>query len=446
MSSPTLPERILPASTREGLPVMAGALPVLGHTLALHLDVPGALRRAAETLGPAFWVSLGFGSWYLFCARRSSFDLLKHPKVVNAGSRATLDFILGRSLLAMDGPDHRRVRVAMNPTFSPRGLAESGSGAVIAEVVRARAERWASLGELRVHAETKELALDVIFRITGVGNQDLPAWRAQYGELLLGLLPIPWDLPGLPRRRALRAAAWINAEIAKIVERARGEEGASVTHALVHARDEEGRPLSTGELVDNIRLLFLAGHETTATTTALAILELARQPESWDRLVEEALAGPGVPTSLSEARAYSFCEAVFRESVRLYGPAWFLERRVTEDIPWEGLTLKAGTIIGLPPVLWTRDEELYPEPDAFRPERWLDRGAPSPVELSAFGGGAHFCLGYHLAWQEVVAFLVALGRAVGRGRRPTPLYKGRPEVRYLPMLHPPASAAVRFGS
>lgn len=449
MCAAPLLERLLPPRERLGFPVMAGALPGLGHAIGLHLDVVGALRRARAALGPVFWVNLGFGNWYLFCASRASFELLKHPEVINAGSRASLEYILGRSLLASDGLEHRRVRAAMNPTFSPRGLAESGSGARIAEVVRATAARWRELPRVRVHRELGEMTLDVIFRVTGVGAQDLPLWRRRYSELLLGLIPIPWDLPGLPRRRALRAAAWINAEIRELVRRAR-QSGApeGITGALARATDEAGQPLSEAELVDNIRLLFLAGHETTASTTAWAVLETARgAPELWDRLVAEAMAGPGVPTSLAEAKAFPFCEAVFRESTRLYGPAWFIERRTTAPIAYEGHTLPAGSILALPPAVWSRDPELYPDPDRFDPDRWLGRGPPQPIDLNAFGGGAHFCLGYHLAWLEVVAFLVALGRELGpTGRRPTLDFQGALVQRSLPMPHPPAAAAVRFVS
>lgn len=445
MSNLPLLERWLPPTRRQGLPVMAGALPGLGHALSVHRDVVGALRRARDTLGPVYWMHLGFGNWYLMCAGLSAFELLRHPNVVNAGSRASLTYILGKSLLAADGPEHRRVRSAMNPTFSPRGLAEGGSGARIAEVVTARAERWAGLPQLDVRDELGEMTLDVIFRITGVGGQDLPVWRRQYKALLLGLLPIPWDLPGLPRRRALRAAGWINAEIAALVAQARQDpQGDSLTHALAQARDEAGQPLSTEELVDNIRLLFLAGHETTASTTAWAILHLAQQPESWDRLVAEAQAGTDVPTTLAEAKAFPFCEAVFRESVRLYGPAWYIERRTTADLSYEGVSIPAQTNVGFPTCLWTRDPELYPDPDAFAPQRWMERVSIPPVELSAFGGGAHFCLGYHLAWLEVVAFLVALGRTLGAtGRRPRLV--GRPPVaRALPMPHPAGDASVQF--
>lgn len=436
-----------PSHMREGFPVMPGALPGLGHVAAIHVDALGALRRAKAELGPVFWVHLGFGNWYLFCTGGGAFDLLKHPGVVTAGSRGTLKYLLGASLLTLDGASHRQVRSAMNPPFSPRGITETMTGSYVNDVVLARGRRWAQSERVVVHTELKEMALDVVFRIAGVPAPDLPGWRKHYAEVLLGLLPPPWDLPFSPRRRALRATRWINAEIEKLIVQARSSgAGEGMTGALARARDESGQLLEVEVLTDNVRLLFLAGHETTATTTAWAILELARNPALWERLLDEVLRGPGVPLSIADAKAFPLCEAIFRESVRLYGPAWFIERRTTQVIEHADRHIPAGINVGVTPLLWARDAAAFPEPDAFVPDRWLGRPPPSPFETSQFGGGAHFCLGYHLAWLEVVAFLVALGReAAGAGRRHLRLLtRGGIEQRYFPLPHPPAGAAVRF--
>lgn len=438
-------ERWVGSGTRAGFPVMAGALPGIGHAPILHADAAGAVLRAKAALGPVFWVHLGFGNWYLFCVGKGSFDLLRHPQLRVSGSRESLEYLLGKSLLTQDGADHRRVRGAMTATFSPRGLAEGGSGARIREVVSGRAARWARKDHIAVHNEMKEMALDVVFRITGVGEQDLPMWRRQYGRLLLGLVPIPLEFPGTPRHMALRAAKWLNAEIRAMVDEARSGRGQGMARALADAQDEQGNRLSTEELVDNIRLLFLAGHETTATTTAYAILEMTKRHDVWDKMVEEACAGPGVPTSAAEAKAFPLCEGVFRESVRLYGPAWFIERRAAEPITHEGQAIPAGTNVGVCPPVWARDPSLFDRPDEFDPERWLTRPPPTPIEISQFGGGAHFCLGYHLAWLEVIAFLVALGREMGPSRRRPHLRRNVPlNPRYFPILHPPSGAAVTF--
>ncbi len=432
-------------------PVMPGELPLVGHLLSLHNDAVGTLRQARRVCGPLFWAHLGFGHRFLFCAGEGSFDLLKDPRLVTDGARSSIEYLLGRSLLSLDGAPHRRIRGALNPPFAPRGLAESTTGELIRQVVSERAEHWLREGQaapIAVHDEMKELALDLILRIAGVGAQDLPTWRTQYAEAMLGLVPIPWDLPGLPRRRALNAIEWLNAQLSVLLQKARQEPGGtSLLHALLQARDEAGKPLDEIELLDNIRTLFLAGHETTATTTAWAVLHLCLDRSLWQRLVDEANRGSGVPRSPTEAKQFPLCEAIFRESVRLYGPAWFISRRNTVSIEHAGRSIPANTQIAVAPSLWARDPAAYPQPDEFRPDRWLSRPPPSPIEISQFGGGAHFCLGYHLAWLEVVAFLVALGREARRqapGKFPRLTCPEALRPRYFPTPHPPDVARIRF--
>lgn len=441
-ASPSQSPSQSPAGEQAGFPCMPGELPLLGHVPRLHIDAVAALRDAQRVCGPVFWVNLGLGQRFLFCTGEGAFELLKDPRLGTQGSRDGIHYLVGDSVIAQDGPTHRRMRSALNPPFSPRGLAETAAGACIAEAVSERAERFLRQPRVALHAELQELALDLVLRIAGVPSHELPAFRAQYREALLGLLPLPWDFPLSPRWRARRAVAWLDAALRRQLQQARTQPQASgVLPALLATRDEAGQPLPESELIDNIRTLFLAGHETTATVTAWAVIHLAQDAGLWQRLLQEAAAGAAVPRSPTEARQFPFAEALFRESVRLYGPAWFLTRRTTAPLPHAGYTLPAGCLVALAPSLWARDATLYPEPERFLPERFLQRPPPTALELSQFGGGPHFCLGYHLAWLEVVAFLVALGRTAAREQparlpqldRPPPLVP-----RYFPTPHPPA--------
>lgn len=302
----------------------------------------------------------------------------------------------------------------------------------------------------------RAMMLDVIFRIVGVDVPSLARFHDAYRRLFWGLIPVPFEWPGTPRYFALRAAAWINQELQAMVETARREtsgilNGArtpaanSVLHSLVDSRSDDGQTLSDAELVDNLRVLFVAGHETTATTLTWATIHLAERPDLVERLAEEVeTVGGGLPTSLADGKKLPLCEAVFRESTRLYTPAWFIERTVTEDIDLHGTLLVKGTRIGLCPLAWARDASIYENPTEFSPDRWLGRTLPpTPIELSAFGGGAHFCLGYHLAWLESLQYLVALvGRLTRSKKRLCLRNKSRPKVVFFPMPHPSPAAHV----
>lgn len=431
---------------REGFPVMAGFRPAIGHALTLHRDAVRALQRASREQGPFVWVSLGFGQWYLFCFGTETFDLLRSKAAGVAGSRARLKYLIGDSLLASDGAAHRRMRSAMNPTFTARGLAEAGAGRVSAETVERHVRELVAAGGGDMHARMQAMALDVIFRIVGVEVESLSNWHAAYRRLMWGLVPVPFEWPGTPRYFALRAAEWINGELRAMVRRARGGEAeASLMHALVHAKDDEGQPLSEEELIDNLRLLFIAGHETTATTMTFATTHLAQRPDLMKRLQEEVEAfGPGAPLTLADAKRLPLCEGVFREAARLYTPAWFIERRLSEAVTVRGTTIPAGTTIALSPPLWGRDPALYPEPERFNPDRWLGKSAaPTPLEMSAFGGGVHFCIGYHLSWLESVQYLSLLARALSEGKKRLRLATARPpEVAVFPLPRPTPKALV----
>lgn len=432
---------------REGFPVMAGLKPAIGHALALYGDAVGALGRASREQGPFVWMSLGFGQWYLFCFGADTFELLRHKAVGVGGSRARLKYLLGDSLITSDGARHRRMRSAMNPTFTARGIAESGAGRLSAETVERHVREFVAAGGGDMHARMQAMALDVIFRIVGVKVESLSDWHAAYRRLIWGLVPVPFEWPGTPRYFALRAARWINGELRSMVRRAReGEAGDSLMHALARAKDEEGQPLSEEELVDNLRLLFIAGHETTATTMTFATAHLAERPDLMRRLQEEVEAfGPGAPLTLADAKRLPLCEGVFREAARLYTPVWFLERRLSEDIEVKGTTLRAGTTIALCPPLWGRDPELYPEPERFEPDRWIGKSAaPTPLEMAGFGGGAHFCIGYHLSWLESVQYVALLARALSEGKKRLRLRSARvPEVVVFPLSRPSPKAIVK---
>lgn len=432
-------------SRRGGFPIMRGFLPGVGHAPGLHFDALAALRRAEREQGPLVQVSLGFGQWLVFCFGADGLELLKHPAVRISGSRKGVDYLMGGSLLTLDGAPHRRIRSAMNPTFSARGLAESTAAERSRETVQRHARAFVDGGGGDAHERALEMTLDVIFRIVGVDIDALDAWRAAYQRALWGFIPVPLDWPGTPRYFARRATVWIDAELRRLVRRATAVEGRSIVHALLRSRDEDGEPLSEDDLVANLRILFLAAHETTATTMTWALVELAKQPGLMRRIQAEVdAAGGEAPRTPAEAKRLPLCEAVFREAVRLYGPVWFIERSAGEELTWHGARIPAGTPLALPALLWARDPELYPDPDTFNPDRWLGRpGTPTPYELSQFGGGPHFCLGYHLSWLESLQFLAALAGALSSRKAQLRLAAGRaPKVVYFPTPRPSPAARV----
>lgn len=431
---------------RKGFPVAPGAFPLVGHLPALYRDLPGLLRRSRAALGPLFWVTLGRRTAILVCSGTPGLELLQSPAFSNTHLQKGASLVAGRSLLAQDGEVHRRMRGAMHRPFLPRGLAASAVPRLTARALGELTERWAARGRARVLPDVQEATIAVIFRMLGVEDADLPAWRVQYRELLLSNLGVDLDVPGSPMRRAARARAWIDAELLRLVARARSRpDEDTLLAALSRGTDEHGRGLADDELVDNLRLLVLAGHETISATLAWIVITLGARPDLWAALRAEVAAGEPIPESIEDARRFPFAEALFRETVRLHPPFGVLTRVTKEEVVLHDRAVPARTAVAVD--LWgiARDPAVFADPDALLPSRWIGRsGPPSPIEVAQFGAGAHFCLGYHLAWLEAVQFTVALARTLGRaGRRPV-LRAAMPTPVFVPTEHPPAGVEVTF--
>src|SRR5262245_20819544 len=111
------------ARLRDGIPVHPGGWPVLGHLPRIFGDLPGVLRDAERSLGPLFWLEMGFGKTFLVCLAPASFELFKNKQTSSATLAEIAGQLLGRnSLIVHDGPPHRHMRSALNPPFTPRGL------------------------------------------------------------------------------------------------------------------------------------------------------------------------------------------------------------------------------------------------------------------------------------------------------------------------------------
>lgn len=432
------------SSTREGLPVLPGALPIVGHLLRTTEDLPVVFEEARRELGPMFWMKLS--EWVLVCTGSEAFELLKNKTTTSAHYREVAGKFVGESLLGADGTPHRRMRGAMNGPFTPKGIVASGAADLSAEVIEARVGRFDERGVV-IHDETQALALQIVFRVMDIPASDLEAWTSKYQQFLLTVFPIKVDLPGTPARRGRLAAAWLDDRFRAIMAAlSHANEATGVVAALVASRDETGQGLTERELLDNLRLLALAGHETTASTMAWLSLELARRPELFDALVEESIAVPALPRSAKDLERHPLAEGLFRESLRLYPPVGLISRRVIAPMRVGDYEPRVGQTLGVPLAHFGRDATLYPDPDRFDPSRWTTRTTPiSPIETAAFGGGAHFCLGYHFAWLETVQFAAAYARMLhARGLRPR-LADGTTMVRrYKPFAQPAKGSRIVF--
>jgi cytochrome P450 len=256
----------------------------------------------------------------------------------------------------------------------------------------------------------------------------------------------PIDLPGMPLRRGRAARDWIDAQSRQFIRDARARAARTgLINDMVSAFDCSDGALSDDVLVANIRLLLLAGHETSASTIAWMVIELAQHPELWDALVEEAQRVGAVPTGHEDLAQCPVAEALFRETLRMHPASSLVPRRAMQELQLGQRRIPSGTHLCIPLLHFSTSPLLHEAPDQFRLGRWLQRTEPiRPVDMLQFGAGPHVCMGYHLVWLELVQFSIALAltmqEAGVRPRLMSGVEKGR---RYYPTAHP--SMTVRIG-
>jgi cytochrome P450 len=175
--------------------------------------------------------------------------------------------------------------------------------------------------------------------------------------------------------------------------------------------------LSQEDVRDELLTLLIAGHETTAVTLTWLWWLLDGHPEIGDRLSEELaeVIGDRDPT-YDDVERLNYAQAVVAETLRLRPAAWINEREVTGQLEFGPYRPKAGDLLLIPTWVVQRDARWWPEPEAFRPQRWLDAdghydekapGQPRGSYLP-FGAGAHACIGQSFAWVEAVLALAVL--------------------------------------
>jgi cytochrome P450 len=326
-----------------------------------------------------------------------------------------------KSVLVLDGAEHLRQRRLLLPPF--QGSAVHAFREVIRDVAAAEVERWQPGAEIVMRDRMRALTFEVICRaVFGVVEPErIERLRAALLPItdigpVTSFLPRPLrrDLGRLSpwsrlQRRLRRADELLYAEI----ERRRREPGledrTDVLSLLLRARDEDGEPMTDVELRDELMTMLAAGHETTATGLAFAFDLLLRDPEVLGRLRDE-LGGDDD----------TYLDAVVTESLRLRPVIDAVERTLTEPRTVGEYELPPGIRVYPAIVVVQRREDLYPEADRFRPERFVDDGAESYSWLP-FGGGIRRCIGAALAQAEMAEVIrTVLSRVELRPVRPEP--------------------------
>jgi cytochrome P450 len=326
------------------------------------------------------------------------------PDVLHPGEGArVLEPVVGRnSVILLDEGEHLEQRKLMLPAFHGERM-ERLAGSM-AEVAAREVERWPRDEPVAIHPRVQALTLEIILHaVFGLAaGPRLDALRERLTKVLefgvspVSLLPFVqgWDLgPNTPWARFARVREETDRLLFELIDERRREdgEGDDVLAMLLAARHDDDTPMSPQELRDELMTLLVAGHETTASELGWAFERLARSPDVLGRLVEEIDSGDG------DAYLTATVQETLRRRPVLPNAAPRLVKRPVEIGGW---TYPPGACLSPNAYLIHHDPELYPEPYAFRPERFLDR-SPGTYTWIPFGGGRRRCLGASFALLEM---------------------------------------------
>lgn len=337
------------------------------------------------------------------------------PRLLHAGeaNRILLPVLGSNSVLLLDDERHLSQRKLMLPQF--HGTRMQRYGELMGEVARAEIERWPLGQPYPVRPRMQELTLEIILRaVFGVSEGPRMAVLRERLRHFLDLSTRPLNVAVLGTlgpdrfqrfplfRREMRAVnVPLYEEIAE--RRSAGDlaERDDIMSLLLQATHEDGSPMSDEELRDELMTLLVAGHETTANALSWAVERLCRHPEKLERLRTEAADGGD-----------AYCKAVVQETLRLRPVISIVLRKLVEPMEIGGRMLPAGVSIVPAIHLVHRRPDIYPRPDEFIPERFIESegGSAGGRAINTytwipFGGGVRRCLGAAFAQFEMETVL-----------------------------------------
>ncbi len=383
---------------------------------------PQFLERNRDRYGDVFTIQLNTGRTVIIAGdpgiAKEVFTGSPDDLHAGAGNIVLKPLLGSRSVLLLDGKEHMRQRKLMLPPF--HGERMRAYGELMGEIADRHVSEWPVGKPFAVRESVQAITLEIILRtVFGLDSAAEVERLAAPLRLLLDSTTHPLRLlslqftssanarPRSPWGRIYGLLAPADAILLEQIRTRRAEMADDPTHTgrddilslLLAARDEDGNALTDAELRDELMTLLVAGHETTATALAWTIERLVRHPDVLARCKDELESGEGD----------DYVDATIKETLRLRPVVPGVIRQLQRPMEIGGWSLPKGVHIAPSIYLIHRRADIYPEPEAFRPERFLER-APSTYEWLPFGGGIRRCLGASFALYEMRVVLQTILR------------------------------------
>lgn len=405
------------------IPSVAGHR-VGGATREFASDPIGFLMHAA-TLGDTVRIPMAGTDVILFVHPDSIQQVLvdKFDQFGLTPARQRFQHLLGKGLLTNDGPSWLNQRRLLQPAFHRARIA--GFIEIMATEGDSLLRQWDTKGTTTIDAAEEMLAVTLRIVCLSLFGSDVSEDAVHIGHLMdravsdkvqsrRRLYRPPLWVPTPANLRFRRFRNHLRGTVQKLIDGRRGQAGdrGDLLSLLMHARDADtGERMPDRQVLDETLTFFLGGHETTSIALTWTLYLLATHPAIQDRLrdeIQHALGGR-LPVA-DDLPQLSYTDAVIKESMRLYPPAWIVSRVARADVAVDDLIVKKGHLAFMSPYVTHRHARLWDEPEAFRPERF----APDAVQQRPrfayfpFGGGPRQCIGNTFAMAEAQTLLAVL--------------------------------------
>ncbi|MEO1032773.1 MAG: cytochrome P450 [Bacteroidota bacterium] len=406
-----------------------------------------------EDLGDVFRLKIGFNTSVFFSrdAALAEYVLQKNQKNYTKSKIQTKDLAkyVGRGLLTAEGEHWRKQRKLIQPAFHKKQLEqllEAIKQAILSEYKRIEPHQV-----IDVFPILNDLAFQTVVKslFSSAASQD-DISRLQYiteaaQNMMVRELRQPyfrwWFKASGKIEKYLALTREARGILKRIVDERRisNQKENDLLDMLLEARYEDGSAMDEEQLIDEILILFTAGHETTSNALTFTCQLLALHPEWQEKLYEEASKlKEGTYDLMTRVMASKVCQQVIEESMRLYPPAYFMDRVNYAEDHFRGMTFKAGSSILFSVYEIHRHPDLWENPEAFLPKRFADGGRKFSSQYYPFGAGPRKCIGNNFAMFEMI---IAVTELVSKFN----IYPEFEEIEITPLITlKPKNAFLRF--
>ncbi|ESW13891.1 hypothetical protein PHAVU_008G235000 [Phaseolus vulgaris] len=398
-------------------------IPIIGQSLGLlkAMRANTAEKWVQERInkyGPISKLSLfGKPTVLIYGQAANKFVFSSDGNTIGNQQTQSIKRILGdRNLLELSGEDHSRVRGALVSFLKPESL-KRYVGKMDEEVRNHLQMHWQGKQQVKVLPLMKTLTFNIICSL--LFGLERGKQRDQYLDpfqaMIEGMWSVPINVPFTRYNRSLRESARIQTMLKEIVHKKRIEleqNAASTRQDLISCLlgmvDEDGKQVMTEkEIFDNIKLVMVAGHDTSSVLITFIIRLLANEPDIYAAVLQEqeeiAKGKPsGEALTWEDLSKMKYTWRVAMETLRMFPPIFGGFRKAATDIEYDGYFIPKGWQIFWVTAMTHMDSSIFPEPSKFEPSRFENHSSVAPYCFIPFGGGARICPGYELSKLETL--------------------------------------------